>query len=221
VNPAAGVDIPSLYAIADAGALSRIGLDLGGGAVRMLRAGARWVQLRGKGLSSDLLYRAAVEARKEAAPLGARVIVNDRADVALAAGADGVHLGQGDLDPRRARDLLGPGAIIGWSTHGLAQGLEGRRLPVDYVAVGPVSATASKEHPDPVVPPTLLPALLGVLGGDPPLVAIGGIRSETALRQLARGAASVAVISDLLREGDPALGVRRFLEALAPARPPA
>jgi thiamine-phosphate pyrophosphorylase len=214
------VDIPSLYAIADATALSRAGFDLAGGAVRMLRAGARWVQLRGKDLPTDRLYRAAVEVREEADRLGARVVVNDRADVALAAGAHGVHLGQGDLDPRQARDLLGPGAILGWSTHGLAQGLEARRLPVDYVAVGPVSSTASKERPDPIVPPTLLPALLGVLGKERPLVAIGGIRSETAPLHLARGAASVAVIGDLLREGDPALGVRRFLEALSPGGPP-
>jgi thiamine-phosphate pyrophosphorylase len=166
-------------------------------------------------MTSGELLRETGAALDTARTTGGTVVVNDRVDVALAAGAHGVHLGQGDLDPARARLLLGPEAMIGWSTHDLGQGLEARRLGVDYVAVGPVSATTSKDRPDPVVPPWLPAALRGALGV--PLVAIGGIRSESARLYLARGASSVAVISDLLREGDPERGVARFLEAVGGA----
>ena len=207
--------LPSLYAIADASALERAGFGLGEGASRMLLGGARLVQLRGKGLTSERFLRHVEAALETARSTGGTVVVNDRVDVALAAGAHGVHLGQDDLDPARARAMLGAEALIGYSTHSLGQGLGARRLPVDYVAVGPVSTTTSKERPDPVVPAWLPAALRGALGL--PVVAIGGIRSESARLHLARGASSVAVISDLLREGDPGRGVARFLEALAGA----
>lgn len=203
---------PRLYAIADSAALSSLGLGLARGAVAMMEGGVRWVQLRGKDMTSGDFYRQAAEVVEAAAGFGARVLVNDRADVALACGADGVHLGQEDLDPADARMLLGPGALLGWSTHDLGQGLGSRRLPLDYVAVGPVAPTTGKRAVGPVVGPDLLAALRGAL--EVPIVAIGGIRRETAARHLGRGADSVAVIGDLMREGDPREGVRRFLGAL-------
>ena len=145
--------------------------------------------------------------------LGVRVVVNDRADIALAVGADGVHLGQDDLDPSAARRLLGDKFIIGYSTHSVAQAVEAARLPVDYVAVGPIFDTSSKERPDPVVG---LEGLRGVRAavGPVPLVAIGGITRETARAVLAAGADSLALISALVG-GDPAGIARRTREFLS------
>lgn len=203
---------PRLYPIADARSLEDEGLDLVEGAVRMIEAGASWVQLRAKAMASRDWFDACRRVLDAARPRGAKVIVNDRLDIALAAGADGVHLGQGDLDPREARAIAGEALILGWSTHDLAQGLASARMPLDYVAVGPVAPTGSKDRPDPVVAPWLFAALRGALAR--PLVAIGGIRRESARRYLARGADSVAVISDLLRTGDPAEGIGGFLEIL-------
>src|SRR5918911_2140458 len=125
------------------------------------------------------------------------LLVNDRADIALAIGADGVHLGQDDIPPRAARSLLGDKAIIGFSTHSVEQAARAARLPVDYVAIGPVFATSSKENPDPTV------GLEGVARaresvGQIRLVAIGGINEENARAVLDAGADPVAVISALL-----------------------
>lgn len=208
---------PRLYAIADAGSLEPLGLTLSQGAVRMAAGGASWIQLRGKGLTSEELYLQARETAAALRPRGVRVIVNDRADIALCAGADGAHLGQDDLPPEEARRLLGPEAVIGISTHSLEQALRARALPVDYVAIGPLFATATKEKPDPVVAPGVVAAIRGALstGERPaPLVGIGGITRERAGLALARGCDSLAVITDLLREGDPEAGVRRFLASL-------
>jgi len=206
---------PPLYAIADGEALGRLGIGLAEGARRMAEAGARWVQLRGKRLSSRDLFDAACEAVRALRPLGVAVIVNDRADVALCAGADGVHLGQDDLSPVDARRILGPDALIGLSTHTLRQALRARAFPLDYVAVGPLFATSTKVAPDPVVPVEALAALRGALAL--PLVGIGGITRERAALVLARGCDSVAIVSDLLREGDPGAGVRAVLAALGRA----
>jgi thiamine-phosphate pyrophosphorylase len=139
---------------------------------------------------------------------GAKVVVNDRVDVALAAGADGVHVGQDDVPPEAARALSGGGKIVGFSTHSAAQASAAARLPVDYIAIGPVFDTSSKEKPDPLV------GLEGVRRvraavGTLPLVAIGGITAETAPPVLEAGADSVAVIGALLNTSDPAEITRR------------
>jgi len=141
----------------------------------------------------------------------ATVIVNDRADVAALTGADGVHVGQDDLSVVDARRVVGPAAIVGLSTHSLAQATDALTLPLSYLAIGPVHPTGSKATGytalglDVVREVAALTRPRGL-----PLVAIGGITLERAPLVLAAGASSVCVISDLLR-GDPGACARRFL----------
>ena len=135
-----------------------------------------------------------------------RYILNDRVDVALMLHADGVHLGQEDLPPVKVRGMLssaggamvGSGLIIGYSTHNREQFLAGDREPVDYLAIGPMFPTGSKENPDPIVGVAGLVELRSLTAK--PLVAIGGITCDNAGAVLAAGADAVAVISDLLAE---------------------
>jgi thiamine-phosphate pyrophosphorylase len=204
-------ELPKLYPITDR-RLS--GLSHAEQVARLCEGGARLVQLREKELSPREFYAEASEALRVARTFGARVFVNDRADVALALGADGVHLGQEDMPPAPARALLGDGVVVGFSTHNVEQAIEAARLPVDYIAVGPVFATSSKQNPDPVV------ALEGVrrvresIGGVP-LVAIGGVTAENARSVLEAGADSVAVIGALLSAANPAEITRRTRDFLA------
>ena len=163
-------------------------------------AGVQWVQLRGKDLSSRDLFQECRRLVALARPLGLKVIVNDRADLALVSGADGVHLGQEDLPAAEARRILGEKAIIGFSTHGLQQALQARDMPVDYVAIGPVFPTRTKENPDPVVERQELQAIRERVAK--PLVAIGGITLENAPALFRSGVDSVAVIRDLLPAAD-------------------
>ena len=163
-------------------------------------AGVQWVQLRGKQLSSGDLFRECRRLVALARPLGLKVIVNDRADLALVSGADGVHLGQEDLPAAEARRILGEKAIIGFSTHGLQQALQARDMPVDYLAIGPVFPTRTKENPDPVVERQELQAIRERVAK--PLVAIGGITLENAPALFRSGVDSVAVIRDLLPAAD-------------------
>ena len=174
--------------------------------------GARLVQVRGKEASDhDLL--AAVR-RALAAARGARVavIVNDRPDVALLAGADGVHVGQDDLPPSACRQLLGAAAIVGCSTHGLDQIDAMAREPVDYLAIGPVFATTTKADTEPLVGPELL--RVARTRTPLPLVAIGGLNASNAAAAVAAGADGVAAISAIFGGGDVAERVRALREAL-------
>lgn len=161
----------------------------------LARAGVRLIQIRDKSASGrDLvdLARAAIEIAHR---YGALLIVNDRVDVAKAAGADGVHLGQDDLPARAAREILGPSAIVGLSTHSSEQAREAALEPVDYVAIGPVFGTTTKENPDPVVGLDGVSAVRALV--TTPLVAIGGVTLESAVSVIAAGADSVAVVGDL------------------------
>jgi thiamine-phosphate pyrophosphorylase len=135
--------------------------------------------------------------------------------VALALGADGVHLGQDDLPPEAARALLGEAAIIGFSTHSVAQAAEAARMPVNYVAIGPIFQTSSKENPDPVVGLEGLRRVRESLGETMPLVAIGGVTRERARALVGAGADSVAVIGALLAVESPAEITVRTRELLA------
>src|ERR687890_305216 len=139
-------ELPKLYPITDR-RLS--GLSHAEQAARLIEGGATFIQLREKYLSPREFYREAEEALRVARRRGAKLIVNDRADIALAIGADGVHLGQDDMPPSAARALLGEGAVVGFSTHSMEQAVAAARMPVDYVAVGPIFETKSKEKPDP------------------------------------------------------------------------
>jgi thiamine-phosphate pyrophosphorylase len=205
-------ELPKLYPITDR-RLS--GLTHAEQAARLCEGGARLVQLREKHLSAREFYAEVSEALKVARSFGATLIVNDRADVALAAGADGVHLGQDDMPPEAARALLGEGKIVGFSTHSVEQAVAAARLPVDYIAIGPVFDTSSKERPDPVVGLEGVRRVRAAVGGSVKLVAIGGIKAETAPSVLAAGADSIAVIGALLDTSDPAEITRRTRDFFA------
>ena len=204
-----GFDLPKLYPITDA-RLS--GLSHAEQIERLSAGGATFVQLREKHLSPREFYSEAEQALRVARDRGVRLIINDRVDIVLALEADGVHLGQHDLPPEAARRLLGERAIIGFSTHSVEQAREAARFPIDYVAIGPIFATASKENPDPVVGLEGLRQVRQIVGRLP-LVAIGGITRETAGAVIAAGADALAVISLLLAE--PTEIERRTREILA------
>jgi len=202
--------IPRLYAIIDP-AQTRGG-SLVGVCEDLLSAGVRLIQHRDKRASSRQLFRDSLELAKRVREAHGVFIVNDRADVALAVSADGVHLGQDDLPVELARRILNQGKWIGCSTHNLAQVIEADKSSADYVAFGPIFPTGSKERPDPVV------GLEGLRKAREatrkPLVAIGGITVENARATIEAGADSVAVISDLIGAPDVAARARKFLEAL-------
>jgi len=181
---------------------------------RLIDGGATLIQLRDKKAPSGEFYEAAAEVMSFARPRGVKIIINDRVDISLAAGADGVHLGQDDLPPKHARKLLGENAIIGISTHSIDQALEALELPVDYIAVGPIFATATKADHEPLIGiDGLLEFRTGI--GDFPLVAIGGINRENAAFVLAAGANSVAVIHDMVSKADQIANRMRELTDLA------
>jgi thiamine-phosphate diphosphorylase len=192
------VTLPSrLYAIVDPLDTGRDPLDL---ARAMLAGGARLLQLRSKTTATGALLSTAVRLRELTAAAGATFIVNDRADVARACDADGVHLGQDDLPVDAARALLGPGAIVGFSTHSETQLAAAYELGADYLAFGPIFATTSKSTADPVLGCERVRAARALTTG--PLIAIGGITAATAPAVLAAGADAVAVIAALVRAPD-------------------
>ena len=134
-------------------------------------------------------------------------------DIAIAVGADGVHLGQTDVPPEKVRTLLGEKRIIGFSTHTLKQALEADSMPVDYVAIGPVFQTASKENPDEIVGLEIVSEVRRNIAK--PLVAIGGITMQSARAVIDAGADSVAVISDLLSTPRISARTRSFIDLLS------
>jgi thiamine-phosphate pyrophosphorylase len=158
--------------------------------------GATVVQLREKRATALEFYEQARAALAVAVERGVHLIINDRVDIALAIGALGVHLGQDDLPPEAARRLLGDDAVIGYSTHSVSQAMDAARLPIDYLATGPIFATRTKENPDPVVGLDGVRAVREVVGSLP-LVAIGGITPANADEVIHAGADSVAMISGL------------------------
>jgi thiamine-phosphate pyrophosphorylase len=175
----------------------------------LVGAGVTLLQYRDKSCSSREMLRQARELKHR---LGSSVklIMNDRADLAVAAEFGGVHVGQDDLSPEGARTVIGPDLWLGVSTHNAAQVAEADQTSADYIAIGPVFPTASKEKPDPVV------GLEGVRQARAltrkPLVAIGGITRQNCRSVIEAGADSVAVISDLLRE--PPKSAEAFLQLL-------
>lgn len=176
-----------------------------------IEGGATIIQLRDKHAAPREFYEAAKEILKFARQ-DAKIIINDRVDIALALEADGVHLGQNDLPPEQARKILGEKAIIGFSTHNLEQAIEAVRLPINYVAIGPIFATRTKENPEQVVGIETIKRVREAIG-DFPLVAIGGITSENYAEVLAAGADSLAIIGDLLSEPlEISRKVRMFLD---------
>jgi thiamine-phosphate pyrophosphorylase len=183
-----------------------------------LAGGARFLQIRSKHASSAAFLSMCEDVVALAAKFDATVIVNDRADIAKLSHASGVHVGQEDLNPVSVRRVLDMGAIVGLSTHSAEQVRDAMNLPVDYIAVGPVFGTSTKDTGYREVGLQMVRDAAGILRGGAvakPLVAIGGITLERAPDVIRSGAASVAVISDLLSTGDPAGRVRAYLRALA------
>jgi thiamine-phosphate pyrophosphorylase len=212
------LQLPKLYAITDTQLSNYPPAEI---VSLLLAGGARLIQLREKEASAKELLDAARACLPLTRAAGAKLIINDRVDVALTADADGVHLGQDDLTVEEAREILGPDKLIGLSTHSLEQLQQALQTSADYLAVGPVYATTSKENPDPVVGLELVTVAKALC--DRPLVAIGGITVERAPAVVAAGADSVAVISalypwpeklDLLSKPDITGQVRKFLAAL-------
>jgi thiamine-phosphate pyrophosphorylase len=175
--------------------------------------GATLIQLRDKQMPALELYKQALAAITSS---GAQLIINDHADVTLASGAHGVHLGQDDLPPEAARRLLGNEAIIGYSTHNVEQARHTLTLPIDYIAIGPIFETSSKNDTAPTLGLDGLRAVRNAVG-NAQLVAIGGISHTNARGVIEAGADSVAVISALLR--DP-LGITSATRALIQSLPP-
>jgi thiamine-phosphate pyrophosphorylase len=174
-------------------------------------AGLTWVQLRDKKANSRQLFANAQQLVELARRHGLTAIVNDRADIAWLSGADGVHVGQEDLPVEHAREIVGSGKIVGYSTHNLAQALEAEQSSADYIAIGPVFATTSKTNPDPTVPWEELREIRSRI--KKPIVAIGGITSQNAARLFDIGLDSVAVIRDLISASDIQKKISQFLKA--------
>ena len=180
-------------------------------AKKVLAGGAGILQLRGKGLSSKELLEQAREIREIAREAGAIFIVNDRADVALLADADGVHLGQDDLPIAKAREILGREKLIGLSTHNLKQAIKAEFEGAAYIGFGPVFGTTTKADAEEAKG---LQALREIRKSvNIPIVAIGGINIENVIDVISAGADAVAVISAIVKAGDIEGATRRFLEA--------
>ena len=166
---------------------------------KLIKGGASFIQLREKYASPQEFYKSAESALKLARARDVKIIINDRVDIALALKADGVHLGQDDLLPAEARKILGGKAIIGFSTHNIEQAVTAIRFPIDYLAIGPIFTTGTKENPDAVVGLEDLRKVREATGNFP-LVAIGGINLENLREVYKAGADSAAIISSLISD---------------------
>jgi thiamine-phosphate pyrophosphorylase len=188
--------LPRLYAIADASAFPDVDA-LGAFAEELAAAGVTLLQYRNKTGNARQMLEQARELKRRVGD-SVKLIMNDRADLCLAAEFDGVHVGQDDLSPQGARKVIGSDLWLGVSTHNPEQVKAADATSADYVAIGPVFSTTSKEKPDPVI------GLEGVRRAraltPKPLVAIGGITRSNCRSVIEAGADAVAVISDLLRE---------------------
>jgi len=200
--------LPRLYPILDASCFSDANAMFAA-AEELAAAGCTLLQYRNKSGNASQMLADAGELRARLGPT-VKLIMNDRADLCLAAGFDGLHVGQDDLSPESARSIIGSGRWLGASTHNPGQLAEADKTSADYLAIGPVFATASKANPDPVV------GLAGVRRAREltrkPLVAIGGITRHNARSVVEAGADSVAVISDLLLA--PGKSAEEFLRVL-------
>jgi len=188
----------SLYLVVDVEFAS--GRDLAYLAGEAVLGGVTIVQLRAKGLKTseflDLATRMAAVLKERSVPL----IINDRVDIAMACGADGVHLGQDDGPPDVARTLLGGSKIIGVSVNTLEEAHEAERLGADYIGLGPIYATTTKDTELPVLGPEELRRMRQKIGI--PIIAIGGINAGNAAEVMKAGAAGIAVVSAILGAPD-------------------
>ena len=213
--------LPRLYAIVDDDVARAHGWTVPAVARACLDGGARLLQVRAKRASAAELLDLCERVAADAAAYGAILVVNDRADIARLIPAAGVHVGQDDLPPALARDIVGPERVVGFSTHSAEQVSAALVPPISYLAVGPVFGTPTKETGYEAVGLELVrdaaAAAAVAAGGEVEgltVVAIGGITLERARSVIEAGAASVAVISDLFATGDPAGRVAEFIRTL-------
>ena len=206
----AGFRLPRVYPLTD---VQLSGLSHADQVQLLSLGGATLVQLREKQMPALQLYEHAKAAVAAAAKCGVQLIINDRVDLALAVGAHGVHLGQDDIHPEAARRLLGDEAVIGYSTHTVEQAKRAVTFPVDYIAIGPIFATATKTDTSPTLGLDGLRAVRDAVG-DCSIVAIGGISHANAREVIEAGADSVAVISALLSEPDITHATRTLFQSL-------
>jgi thiamine-phosphate pyrophosphorylase len=201
--------LPRVYPILDSEVLARRGIALETATAAFLEGGAGILQVRHKGHWSRETFASAKRIALLCREAGAQFVINDRADIALLLDA-ALHIGQDDLAPRDARKVMGPDAIIGFSSHNVEQLCAAGGEPVDYVALGPIFGTLSKLNPDPVVGLEELRRCRNLI--EKPLVAIGGITLENAREVCQAGADSVAVIAGLVPETASARGLRERME---------
>lgn len=208
--------LPRLYVILDAALLTIPETEC---ARKLADAGVRLLQYRNKRASVRELFETSKGLSSLLIARGVTFIVNDRADVAAAADASGVHVGQEDLVAEGARSVVGSEKLMGVSTHNVEQFKEAAATSADYIAVGPVFSTGSKANPDPVVGIEMIRRVRPLT--KKPIVAIGGITLESATEVIQAGADCVAVISDILAARDPVQRARQYLEILEAAKPAA
>jgi len=187
--------LPPIYPILDTKSLARRGISLERAAAAVLEGGAEILQIRHKEQWTRNLFEEARRAAGLCREARALLVVDDRADIAALLGA-GLHVGQDDLCPADARKIIGPDAVLGFSTHNATQLSLAAGEPATYISIGPVFATASKENPDPVLGLEQVRTCRALT--TKPLVAIGGITLENAESVFAAGADTVAIIADLL-----------------------
>ena len=207
--------LPPLMAIVDADAAHGAGLPVVDVASAFLRGGATFLQFRAKAAPGKWLFDTASAIVALAHGAHAHVIVNDRADIARLSGADGVHVGQDDLSPALVRRLVNEPAMVGLSTHTQEQVDAAIGQPISYLAIGPVFDTRTKPSNNPAIGlDGVREAARSARAAGLPLVAIGGIALESAPAVIDAGADSVAVIGDLIVDGNPEARVRAYLERL-------
>ena len=209
-QPLLPLRLPKIYPITD---VSISGLPHAEQVERLIQGGARLIQLREKYASPREFYEAAEKAVELASQHDVTIIINDRVDISFAL-KTGVHLGQTDLPPVEARRILGPNAIIGYSTHSIEQVREAMTFPVDYIAIGPVFATGTKPDTEPVVGLDGIRAVRSLIG-EIPLVAIGGINDANIRSVIEAGADSAAVISAVVADAGKIVDRMRHLTDLA------
>ena len=202
--------LPRVYPILDTESLERYGIAMETAAVAFLEGGAGILQIRHKAHWTRDFFATASTVARLCRENGTPLIVDDRADFAMLLDA-GLHVGQDDLAPRDARKLIGAEATLGYSSHNMAQLAAAGGEPVDYVAIGPIFATASKRNPDPVVGVGEIRRCRSLI--EKPLVAIGGITLENARDVWDAGADSVAIIGALLPHPATARALRERMEA--------
>ena len=199
--------LPRVYPLTD---VVISGLSHAAQVTELIAGGASLIQLREKNASPRTFFEQARLALQVIRKHHCRLLINDRVDLALALKADGVHLGQDDMPPAAARRILGTKALIGYSSHSVAQARHALEQPIDYLAIGPIFRTNTKQDTAAVLGLEGLRSVRAVVG-ELPLVAIGGITEATVAAVIQAGADSVAVISGLLSEPTDIAGRTRSL----------